>query len=53
VTRANSLATWGFSSQATIAAYVGGFDRYKRQCDAIAAKGYEGFKLSKQKTGVA
>jgi len=32
--------------------YVGGFDRYKRQCDAIAAKGYEGFKLSKQKTPV-
>ena len=33
--------------------YVGGFDRYKRQCDAVAAKGYEGFKLSKQKTAVA
>ena len=32
--------------------YVGGFDRYKRQCDAIAAKGYEGFKLSKQKASV-
>jgi cyclohexanone monooxygenase len=32
--------------------YVGGFDRYKRHCDAIAAKGYEGFKLSKQKTPV-
>jgi cyclohexanone monooxygenase len=32
--------------------YVGGFDRYKRQCDAIAAKDYEGFKLSKQKTPV-
>jgi cyclohexanone monooxygenase len=32
--------------------YVGGFDRYKRHCDAIAAKGYEGFKLSKQKTRV-
>ncbi len=26
--------------------YVGGFDRYKRHCDAIAAKGYEGFVLS-------
>jgi cyclohexanone monooxygenase len=25
--------------------YVGGFDRYKRTCDAIAAKGYEGFTL--------
>jgi cyclohexanone monooxygenase len=22
--------------------YVGGFDRYKRICDDIAAKGYEG-----------
>ena len=32
--------------------YVGGFDRYKRQCDAIAAKGYEGFKLSKRKIPV-
>ena len=32
--------------------YVGGFDRYKRHCDAIAAKGYEGFKLSKQKAPV-
>src|SRR5689334_3039019 len=27
--------------------YVGGFDRYKRQCDAIAAKGYEGFTLTR------
>ena len=27
--------------------YVGGFDRYKRHCDAIAAKGYEGFTLSR------
>jgi cyclohexanone monooxygenase len=27
--------------------YVGGFDRYKRQCDAIAAKGYEGFVLTR------
>jgi cyclohexanone monooxygenase len=26
--------------------YVGGFDRYKRHCDAIAAKDYEGFTLS-------
>jgi cyclohexanone monooxygenase len=33
--------------------YVGGYDRYKRHCDAIAAKGYEGFRLSKQKTPVA
>jgi cyclohexanone monooxygenase len=32
--------------------YVGGFDRYKRHCDAIAAKGYEGFKLSKAKAPV-
>ena len=28
--------------------YVGSFDRYKRHCDAIAAKGYEGFTLSKR-----
>ena len=27
--------------------YVGGFDRYKRHCDAVAAKGYEGFVLSR------
>ena len=27
--------------------YVGGFDRYKKQCDAVAAKGYEGFTLSR------
>ena len=27
--------------------YVGGFDRYKRHCDAIAAKGYEGFMLTR------
>ena len=26
--------------------YVGGFDRYKRTCDEIAAKGYEGFTLT-------
>ncbi len=25
--------------------YVGGFDRYKRHCDAVAARGYEGFAL--------
>ncbi len=31
--------------------YVGGFDRYKRHCDAVAAKGYEGFTLSRH--GVA
>ena len=33
--------------------YVGGFDRYKRHCDAIAAKGYEGFKFRKQKAPVS
>ena len=27
--------------------YVGGFDRYKRRCDAVAAAGYEGFVLSR------
>ncbi len=27
--------------------YVGGFDRYKKHCDAIAAKGYEGFTLTR------
>ena len=27
--------------------YVGGYDRYKRHCDAIAAKGYEGFRLTR------
>jgi cyclohexanone monooxygenase len=27
--------------------YVGGFDRYKKHCDAVAAKGYEGFTLSR------
>jgi len=26
--------------------YVGGFDRYKRRCDAVASNGYEGFTLS-------
>lgn len=30
--------------------YVGGFDRYKKHCDAIAARGYEGFRLSQHKT---
>jgi cyclohexanone monooxygenase len=30
--------------------YVGGFDRYKKHCDAIAAKGYEGFTLSRHET---
>jgi cyclohexanone monooxygenase len=29
--------------------YVGGFDRYKRHCDAVAAKGYEGFVLGRAK----
>ena len=29
--------------------YVGGFDRYKRHCDAVAARGYEGFRLSRQR----
>ncbi len=29
--------------------YVGGFDRYKRTCDEIAAKGYEGFSLTPAK----
>jgi cyclohexanone monooxygenase len=33
--------------------YVGGFDRYKRRCDEVAAKGYEGFTLSRQKESVA
>ena len=31
----------------------GGFDRYKRHCDAVATKGYEGFKLSKSKAAVS
>lgn len=26
--------------------YVGGVDRYKKRCDAVAANGYEGFELS-------
>jgi cyclohexanone monooxygenase len=33
--------------------YVGGFDRYKKQCDAVAAKGYEGFTLSRHEAVVA
>lgn len=32
--------------------YVGGFDRYKRHCDDVAAKGYEGFTLSRAKISV-
>lgn len=30
--------------------YVGGFDRYKRHCDEVAAKGYVGFTLSRNAT---
>jgi cyclohexanone monooxygenase len=33
--------------------YVGGYDRYKRHCDAVAAKGYEGFKLSRHEHAMA
>jgi cyclohexanone monooxygenase len=33
--------------------YVGGYDRYKRHCDAIAAKGYEGFRLSRHEHAMA
>ena len=33
--------------------YVGGYDRYKRHCDAVAAKGYEGFTLSRHEPAVA
>jgi cyclohexanone monooxygenase len=29
--------------------YVGGFDRYKKRCDEVAAKGYEGFTLSRHR----
>ncbi len=32
--------------------YVGGFDRYKQRCDAVAANGYEGFTLSRAKAAV-
>jgi cyclohexanone monooxygenase len=28
--------------------YVGGFDRYKRRCDEVVAKGYEGFTFGRQ-----
>jgi cyclohexanone monooxygenase len=27
--------------------YVGGFDRYKKRCDEVAARGYEGFTLTR------
>ena len=33
--------------------YVGGFDRYKRHCDAVAAKGYEGFVMGRTKVPAA
>jgi len=33
--------------------YVGGFDRYKRRCDAVVAKGYEGFRLSVREAAMA
>ena len=33
--------------------YVGGFDRYKRHSEAIAAKGYEGFILSRDGVAVS
>jgi cyclohexanone monooxygenase len=33
--------------------YVGGFDRYKKRCDEVAAKGYEGFTLSRHETVAA
>jgi cyclohexanone monooxygenase len=33
--------------------YVGGFDAYKRRCDAVAASGYEGFRLTRQGAPVA
>ncbi len=32
--------------------YVGGFDRYKRRCDEVAAKGYEGFTLSRNEASI-
>ena len=32
--------------------YVGGFDAYKRRCDAVVASGYEGFKLTRQGAAV-
>ncbi len=33
--------------------YVGGYDRYKRHCDTVAAKGYEGFRLSRHELAMA
>jgi cyclohexanone monooxygenase len=33
--------------------YVGGFDRYKKRCDEVAAKDYEGFTLSRHETVAA
>ena len=30
--------------------YVGGFDRYKKRCDEVAARGYEGFSLTRHAT---
>jgi cyclohexanone monooxygenase len=31
--------------------YVGGFDRYKRTCDEVAGKGYEGFRMTRSEGG--
>jgi cyclohexanone monooxygenase len=33
--------------------YVGGFDRYKKHCDKVAAEGYEGFTLSRHEAVTA
>jgi cyclohexanone monooxygenase len=33
--------------------HPGGFDAYKRRCDAVAASGYEGFRLTRQGIPVA
>jgi hypothetical protein len=33
--------------------YVGGFDRFKRTCDEVAAKGYEGIRMSGTKASAA
>ncbi|MGH7042360.1 MAG: flavin-containing monooxygenase [Acetobacteraceae bacterium] len=33
--------------------YVGGFDAYKRRCDAVAANAYEGFTLSRHEPAMA
>ena len=30
--------------------YVGGFDRYKKRCDEVAAQGYPGFSLTRHAT---